>query len=690
MLDFRRKIVQPPEPTPDKSAPARHDSKNGSRLHYPAYINSIIIGGEEKVLDQELKVHFKLCKENKRKNSSLPSTLAKAEVVFSELVYLLLGKAMSAKPYLAMKEDDLEVIVGVASDELEDFVSVDMSKANIWSKMDKRLLGRILMALLITSEDDAHKNNMGSRKKSAPQIAKIPLKIDNDMNWYDPIFSRLGVGYRFLLHPLSEHRHDYNSEDIDNFPVTKKFRPHYWMTRPNFLFDKRGYKSSDISSVSAMKDNVEFKKGAYFQLLSFILLPEKLLRALLLQHLEETDLLFPLVLNTWIEQQANLKAAALGSENFRSLAFENKEDIEQNRQEFKELVEDYRNEINQYSPNCIESIDTDALFDSIIPLVNASSDYSDTELHASIRSKNFRFDESMRRYGKDLCCKNEEGDGDTPIELAVQLGMDAAEKNQWENVEYFKHIAQFLADQKHGPALPVNYFELLELKQPLPEADAPITHETLKIKLTHKISIKYDIAALNLDQYKSILQKSLLDRQHNKVALKLIKGFSDVTQSENDKKQSLEDCLLDSVKNMLNHLNNDTSMTLKMKKNAAILAFQTIIPHLRSGDDFTELREILDAPESNFIKQLTSRFEIVRAIRGLYGVTSTYKTIAHSINSRINECKEDEDDVESISVINGVQKKFSKELHSFFGRHTRCLEVETFEERVVREQPLVR
>src|SRR3990167_6019471 len=144
MPDFRRKIVQPPEPTPDSSEAVRRGSMNGSRLHYPADITSILIGGKEKVLDQTLKVHYKQCKANKRKNSSLPSTLAKAEVVFSELVYVLLGKTMTAKPYLAVKEDDSEVIVGVASDELENFVSIDMSKANIWSKIDKRRLGRVL------------------------------------------------------------------------------------------------------------------------------------------------------------------------------------------------------------------------------------------------------------------------------------------------------------------------------------------------------------------------------------------------------------------------------------------------------------------------------------------------------------------------------------------------------------------
>jgi hypothetical protein len=740
MRDVRRKIVKPPEPALGAPEANRHDSNNGSRLHYPAWIDSILVGNERRELGKELQIHYKQCKavqnegteaskKDKKKILITPEFLAKSEVVFSELSYALLGKTMTAKPYLAVDDADHSKIVGLATDQFDDLVTIDRCDSTVWSEMDRRRLGRVSMMLLITAEDDAHKHNMGSKiidlpnmiqdpadpnnmikdRETPPQVIRTPVNIDHDMNWYDQLFSRFRTGNRYLLHPFGHNRHDFDSEDIDNFPMTKKFQPHHWMTRPNRDIDRKGYNAADKKAMQEMKGDLEFQKGAYFQLLSFILLPKDLLRAMLLQHIEETDILFPLILNTWIEQQANLKAAALGSKEFRNKICDNAALVE-NREEFKQLITAYSKDINKGSANSIRviapndpnhqhpnnnnpphphnmvTINPTQLIDSFTNIITTYNNQLDTELHAAILSESFRFDESMQRFGQHLSKKNNNENGETPIVLTVRLGLAAAKQGQWGKVEYFKRIARFLADQKKGPALPADYSDLLEKHEPVADFDhLPASYEKLKLKLSHNLSIEDDIKTLNPQQYKKILAEALRDRQHNKVSVELIKGFSKLPQHE--AVQTLENCLLEALNNTLKALKNDTSMTLKMKKNAAILAFEAVTPQMKSANDFNELREILIAPENKFIQQLTSRFEIVRHLRGLYGVTSTYKTIAHSINTHMQ--KIDKKDANTKARISVVQQEFSNELHTFFGRHTCRTQVETFEHRAAREHPAI-
>jgi hypothetical protein len=91
-----------------------------------------------------------------------------------------------------------------------------------------------------------------------------------------------------------------------------------------------------------------------------------------------------------------------------------------------------------------------------------------------------------------------------------------------------------------------------------------------------------------------------------------------------------------------------------------------------NADQLRTAREILQDPNYKFMKQLTSRTEIVRLWRGAYGVTSTYKTIANMIINRSNQLQREADNAhkqEARQNIREIKQNF-KDLCGFFARHS--------------------
>ncbi|GAG45954.1 unnamed protein product, partial [marine sediment metagenome] len=103
-----------------------------------------------------------------------------------------------------------------------------------------------------------------------------------------------------------------------------------------------------------------------------------------------------------------------------------------------------------------------------------------------------------------------------------------------------------------------------------------------------------------------------------------------------------ESSVFNLLDNALKTLREDPNISLKMKKNTAILMFKRVLPQAKIYLDIQRLDAILHDPMNSFIKQLTSKFELVRYLRGISGygergmhkVTTTYKTICGDIRLR--------------------------------------------------------
>jgi hypothetical protein len=845
----KRKIVKPPEPPQN---PAHVAGPNGCRGHYEATIYTVIvegINGPENHVPPNPQVHFKELKGRSGQPSELPVTLAKLEVVNTELFGFLSGASRRSRGYLVVDPADRSKIVGIATEQIDNFKDYKRNPdPQFWDQFEIEDVARAGMRIAIMADDDNHKENLG--KVEPPDIApeqKRPLRvIDHDMCFYDQIFSRVGKGSRNYLHPFSENRTYLSSADIDNFPNTSDFRPHYWWSKPGLR--KKSYKSYDKQAMAefARDEGAEgekgrrFKKAAYSQLFSFLLTPKALFETMLLQHIDRNDPLFPLVINAWIEQQCTLRTAALGSKKFCAAVAANSEEYQR---QFVQLVADYNAGIAVFTNEAVPAFgadELDTLCNNFISTTLTSQAAKDTPLHAAIRSGHFRYDETMKSHGKDLHNKNgvPQGIQQTPLDLAIALGVAAAEqaeaalpanprpeaedappanpaeaKAQWDKVIYFQRVARFLVNQ--GAVKPVNYSTFLNLHRPPTPALQNLLslHDQLQDRV-HKTSYTNLTDEISREDVLGAWVDALSSREHSKVPV-VLKHWNDAnlfvnleaqkkdpTLTEKDRQifekvahETHSNLVLDALELSLAKLRDNTDLTLKMKKNTAILAFKTVLPllhplsyyapledryelllmqllpegeepkagqiyinagtgeytmlgtdnrvkrgtlpleidrvnlannlnniefkkqvlahtsqlgHTRAPqDDFERIINILNKDEFKFLQQLTSRLEIVRRFRGLYGVTSTYKTIAHAINKQLNkladplplknqqEAVAQPGDAQLPAVRAPVDKTFimhlqikcSEKMHTFFARHTKLVRQLKFPEtREVKEE----
>ncbi len=787
----KRKLLKPAKPN------YVNNGKGGSRPHYPAVTDTMIIKGvSTKLADiptepgapphsPTLDIYFK---ENKHGHPHL----TRHEAVFSEFWVMMIGKEHTSKPYLVVDPEDHNKVIGLATDKINFKPFKHYPEFKRWSKFDKKDLGAILTMIERAQEDDTHADNIGIRgydlclmsdlndqygipqattakankiylsqegdywiskengegevhegnftalaaelgidlnnihhllndqaavqgiretleadididQKEKDQVlrnrlrfedrlfkqalaanhAKYKLvKIDHDMSFYDAIYSRLGSGSRSYLHPFGSSRMHTDSREVSSFPRgDSHYMPHYWPGKSTPFYDKvigkspKSYTEADKQFITGLADDAEFNKEKFYIMLKFILIPQRLFYEMARQHLSEDSALLSLDVNAFVELQAEKIACTLASPEFRQALLANAVEY---RQRFVSEITAYTKDTNIQLPQ-----DMGSLFDQFRTKA-LSYDANDTSLHTAIRSEKFRFDESMKWYGGNLKTKNSAGK--TPIELAVDLGIavNINDPHAHHKIEHFKQVTQFLLER--GAEKPANYDNLQKRRGP---AHQMSLHDKIQDTMTHGVDNNHphiDINTFTPKEYQQVLAESLRKRKYSKVNHALILNYQRQQSPEVIQNIPLKHHLMDALETALSDLSQDKQLTLKMKKNAAILAFKTVLPHLKTGDDFKRIEEILDKENNRFLRQLTSRFEIVRRIRGLYGVTSTYKTIAHSINKRMLQCEKEigsEDPTDSRQIISEVRQVQAEKTHGFFARHMQLVHVKPLEKREV-------
>lgn len=655
-----RRIQKPANP----SGEAGH---GGTRPHYFATIDHYYNKKEiVPILEgQGRNIHFKKSKYGIHKLSQL-------EAAFSELWVLMVneeGRQRTPRPYLAVKDetDQHSKIKGFASEQIKDWKSFKSHpQLKLWDKFNREDFAATSIVAGIFEEDDWHRDNIGTdsftNNAALQNIDAVDnihvMKIDHDMSFYHSIYSRLGVGKRATLHPRSKDRHHITPKDLTSFPVpsSKEFNPHYWpgIHRKGVHRNKR-YTHADVHKVAEIAREEEYIKHKHFYLLKFIMMPKEWLQAAIAQHLEASSPLFDLVLNAVIERQAELKAVALATKQFRAK-------LNTYYAEYKEKL------ITQltYYKNSISDNNLSLPLEKDFELLKAQSDLAakdaDKPLHAAIRSGSFRYDETLAKYKEALNKKN--ANEFTPMQLAL-AETDANGVAKPITAES-KAIAKFLKD--NGAKLPPgNAYQIYMAKPITNPTDYDRVSEWL---LQNNRAAAFEaVRALNQADLIALIKTSLSHRQHSAV-FNLIK--TEWGNLENKPEGNFNDLMLNYLKNVLEGLRQNTQLTLKMKKNAAILAFKSIVPDL-DKDQLGRAKEILMHEDYNFIRQLTSRLEIVRLWRGAYGVTSTYKTIANMILNRSTQLQRqaDRDHKQEYREARRTIKHDFKDLHYFFGRHTR-------------------
>lgn len=615
----QRKILKP-EPLHPRApvAAAANRPKNGCREHYVANIDSVILiddNGTQQSVPLNMQVHYKDCKI--RSDANLRVTLAKLEVINSEFWGFLIGNDSDSLPFLVVDPAEPDKIIGVATKQINNFLDFkNHPEASNWNDYEATEVASIAMTIAIAGDDDNHKENIGRINFLPPHvvIAKPHLrKIDHEYFFYDDIISRLGKGSRNFLHPFSGPRNHLDSEDIDYFPLTKNYRPHFWWPKPGILSKSKNYGESDKVAMERLSQNPSFQKAAYSQLYSFLLTPKSIFETMILQHVNREDPLFPLVLNTWIEQQASLRTAAMGSQKFRDHVSAYHLEYQQ---KFANLLQQYRNNVEQFSPGAFPDVDHAALNAEFVSIVNTHIAQGDTSLHAAIRSRQFRYEETMKWHGQSLHTKTIRIPHHTPLQLAIALGTEAAAasvailphdretaKLEWDKVNYYQRVARYLV--KQGAIIPDNLHTFLQQRIDPSLRDLLSLHDRLQEKLEQPDgnSISDEINILTLDEYKHLWADALADRQQSKVAIALTQSFhierSTIHYTVLANGNTFATTLLDALELSLANLRDNTELTLKMKKDAAILAFKTVLPHLKTQGDFQRVIAILNKRNFN-------------------------------------------------------------------------------------------
>jgi len=637
--------------TPDQPAgPLGH---GGSRPHYYAEIDHYINGDERVDVPEgpDRNIHYKQSKYGNH-------DLSKLEAAFSELWVLMVNDGQNkrtAKPYLAFQDpNDATTITGFASERVPNWHSFqDHPELKQWDKVNKEDFAATSMTAGIFEEDDWHRGNIGTTSNLNDAEIRI-VKIDHDMSFYQSIYSRLGVGGRAGFHPGSKNRHHLTPKDLVTFPVptSEEYRPHYWPGVKTTGHPNKNYGYGDVRKMREMSANADYIKHKYFYLLKFLMLSKEFLSAAIAQHLDPASPMFDLVLNTVMERQAEMKTVALSTPQFRAM-------LNDHRAEYWPKLQahltDYRTSIQNAGLN----LPTENQFNDLCNQSNISSINNDTPLHTAIRSGCFRFDETLARYKQDINTTNLLGE--TPLKLALATGVNmpvTAER---------KAIAKFLKANGAKLAPGDNSYNTF-MATPL---DNPSKFHELSALLAQndRANALAQIQALTQPELINLFTASLRNRQHSAV-IELIKTEWNTIPNRPENETFSARALIQ-LRIALTELRQDTSMTLKMKKDAAILAFKTIMPEL-NADQLRTAREILQHDDYKFIKQLTSRTEMVRLWRGAYGVTSTYKTIANMMINRSNQLQRAADNAHKQEARQNVReiKQNFKDLCGFFARHS--------------------
>lgn len=463
---------------------------------------------------------------------------------------------------------------------------LDAEQLNILS-IDYSSLASIFAASYTLEEDDLHKGNFGFylvENEGKPRV--VFFKIDHDLMFADSIMSF------YCSRPShwsnGDNAFDITAYDLLNFPNIKDSLNSYWPTKISFFPNPWGNKEyqneEEVNAFAQLKDNPEFNKAKWMSFYKHILVPTELIERSLSDCLDVNNAYeraqIALITQATVARQAQLRAVLFSLKEFRN--FVTNLTKEEKNFLLKEVLHSYTaDDRNQL----VAQVETTLFNQQKLCQLN-NIDEKDTPLHIAIKMGDYRYEETIEKYGHLINTKNNQGL--TPLDLAVQM-MHSADPPVADPRKDLRFTMRHLLEHGAKQSKAFKSFNSIE----------------------------------HIETYR--FHTSYLDRT---VQAKSYNQFKDI----------------------LRDIGEDHRFCLKYKKNLAIECISKYTKENRSNPNYQQLllqlkRDVNGQSKSSqgnglqYIRQLRSRLWIIRLIRGLFGWTSTQGEINSIIDSELERVK---------------------------------------------------
>ncbi|WP_298625761.1 Dot/Icm T4SS effector AnkK/LegA5 [uncultured Legionella sp.] len=468
---------------------------------------------------------------------------------------------------------------------------IDAEQLNLLS-IDYSSLANIFTSAYTLEEDDLHKGNFGFylvEHEEKPRA--VFFKIDNDLMFADSIMSFYSS--RPTHWGNSDDAFDISAYDLLNFPNIKDSCNSYWPTKysffPNPWSCKEYHNTKEVHAFSHLKDKPEFKRAKWLAFYKHVLVPEELLVRELKQCLDENDSCdraqIALIAEATIVRQARLRTMLFSLDEFRlfvaGLSFEDKSSL-----------------VGEITQSCVAS-DKELLSSQLQSIIAHQQTLcvsehgindEDTPLHIAIKLGDYRYDETMQKYGGFI---NQKSKGKTPLDVALAM-------------------------------LDSNTTDFSDVRQDL--------RFTMRHLLRHGAKQSPEFKAFNRNEQveRYNFQTSYMQKT---VEAKTYQEFKDI----------------------LRDIGEDHRFCLKYKKNLATECVSKYVKENRTNPEsrknLLQLKKDIGGESSRsersglqYIRQLSSRFWIIRLIYGLFGWTPAQGEINNIIDRELEKLRPPEVD----------------------------------------------
>lgn len=565
-----------------------------------------------------------------------------------------------------------------------------------------RELARCLAATYLYEDDDLHLNNIAVDENGTV------IRIDFDMGMYHDVTSKMEGGMRPYPR-LSEDRFRITANDLRNFPDIQDANIHYWPTKRRVmtggipLFSGKGYSATDVEAFIALKNDPDFKKEFYKCLVIMCTRNEAEYQEKLDAAVgEEDQALADCLVRASLARQRYLRSVILELRNDDDFSDEDRNQLK------RTIGED----------------------------VYAQLKDGDSALHIALRTGDYRCDESLVHFSKEINTTNNAGE--SPLMVATEFGRYNAVEELLNNGASFTRteghipdslrqaiirghydIAKLLLD--HGA---INFWcfsaavvSLINQAIDVEQYDVALTLSTYKFGPNVDLALFADHPStqaffrafvdgaddelinrcIESDQYHTLYELAKIDKLNDnaepevnlvralqgnypevqgeivevnvaeaiekekfaailkhsdeQLAAKQIQfNFENDDANKTKAKAALSyvaekhpqkaDALIalrrsipkESCYELLNDAltkiyKNDEKLTLKEQKKAVLSCLKTYLPDVKEVDQLNHIHKRLDSDEFKFLRELTSRFAVIRWYRGSHGLTETYKSV---------------------------------------------------------------
>lgn len=455
--------------------------------------------------------------------------------------------------------------------------------------LDMDSLASVLTSSYTLEEDDLHKGNLGFylvQKNGKPHV--VFLKIDHDLMMSDSIMSYFNPRFVNLRH--GEHAFEVTARDLQHFPRLFDSENHYWPTTRRYFIkpsDRRVYAGSEeIEAFMNIGQRPDFQQAKWRHFYKHIMMPCELIESSLTasfdQEIPADAAQIAMIAHSVIARQARLRAVLFSMPEFREF-------IKNMRSaEHQALVNEIFHNVDVSTRISLEGPLIQTITTQKTLCMNGAFVRGDSPMHAAIRLGDFRYHETWKSFGQFGDTANSEGK--RPLDIALEMAHVTDNKNANDDTRHnFLLVARHLLAEKVGETA---------------------TYKNLDCAVKKNIA---DGAFLSIHLDKAVVASS------SRELIEAIRGIGE-----------------------------DHRYSLKMKKNLSIRCIKAFITAQKKSPEFeniiSEFKLALNgndavrpAPELQFIRQLRSRFWIVRLIRGLLGGTATQVTINGLLDNELKQ-----------------------------------------------------